>query len=134
MNYLLDTNTVIYFLNGKFKIKDKIKEVGLNNCAVSEITVAELFYGAEKSDFPDKNKKTINDFIEGITIIPMFDAIQIYGKEKARLSRLGKLISDLDLLIGSTAIANDMIMVTKNTSEFARLEGIKIEDWTKLQI
>ena len=133
MNYLLDTNTVIYFLNGKFKIKDKIKEVGLNNCAVSEITVAELFYGAEKSDFPDKNKKTINDFIEGITIIPMFDAIQIYGKEKARLSRLGKLISDLDLLIGSTAIANDMIMVTKNTSEFARLEGIKIEDWTKLQ-
>ncbi len=131
MIYLLDTNTIIYFLNGKFSIRDKIKEAGLNNCAVSEISVAELFYGAEKSNFPDKNKKTINDFIEEITIVPMFDAIQIYGKEKARLSKAGKLISDLDLLIGSTAIANDMIMVTKNTSEFARLEGIKIEDWTK---
>ncbi len=131
MKYLLDTNTVIYFLNGKFRIKDKIKEVGLSNCAISEITVAELFYGAEKSDFPDKNIKTINNLIENITIIPAFDAIQIYGKEKARLSKIGRLISDFDLLIGSTAIANELIIVTRNTSEFERLEGIKLEDWTK---
>jgi tRNA(fMet)-specific endonuclease VapC len=92
MKYLLDTNTIIYFLNGKFNIKDKIKKVGLSDCAISEITVAELFYGAEKSNFRDKNIETINNLIENITIIPAFDAIQIFGKEKARLSKIGQLI------------------------------------------
>jgi tRNA(fMet)-specific endonuclease VapC len=131
MDYLLDTNIVIYFLNGKFGIKDKIRKVGINKCTISEITIAELFYGAEKSDYPEDNLKIINEFIDDITIIPIFNSIQIFGKEKARLRKIGKIISDFDLLIGSTAIANDLLMVTHNTFEFERLDGIKLEDWSK---
>ena len=132
MEYLLDTNIVIYFLKGKYGIKDKIRNVGLNNCAISEITIAELFYGAEKSDYPEDNYRLINDFIDEITIIPIYNSIQIFGKEKARLHKLGKIISDFDLLIGSTAIANDLIMVTHNIKEFKRLEYIRLEDWANV--
>jgi len=131
MEYLIDTNIVIYFLKGKYYIKDKIRQIGLDKCTISEITLAELYYGAEKSDFPEDNIKIINDFIDDITIIPIFNSIQIFGKEKARLRKIGKIISDFDLLIGSTAIAYDLTMVTRNTSEFERLEGIDLLDWTK---
>ncbi|MBA7573812.1 tRNA(fMet)-specific endonuclease VapC [subsurface metagenome] len=131
MEYLIDTNIVIYFLKGKYGIRDKIREVGLDKCAISEITLAELYYGAEKSDYPDNNIKVINDFIDDITVLPIFNSIQIFGKEKARLRKVGKIISDFDLLIGTTAIAYDLTMVTRNTSEFERLEGINLLDWTK---
>jgi len=132
MQYLIDTNIVIYFLKGKFGIKDKIRKVGLDNCAISEITIAELFYGAEKSDYPEENIRIINEFNDEITIIPIFNSIQIFGKEKARLRKAGKIISDFDLLIGSTAIANDLIMVTHNIKEFERLNNIKLEDWANV--
>jgi len=55
----------------------------------------------------------------------------MYGKEKARLSTLGKNIGDFDLLIGSTAVENELIMVTENTSEFERIKNIKIQNWIK---
>ncbi len=131
MEYLLDTNIVIYFLKGKFGIKDKIRNVGLINCAISEITVAELYFGAEKSDFREDNYNTINEFIDEITIIPIFNSIKIFGREKARLRKIGKIISDFDLLIGSTAIANEFVMVTHNTSEFERLQDVILEDWAQ---
>jgi len=53
----------------------------------------------------------------------------LYGKEKARLRKAGTLISDLDLFIGCTAVENDLIMVTENTSEFGRISDIKIQNW-----
>lgn len=131
MKYLLDTNICIYFLKAKYNLIDKIEKVGLNNCAVSEITLAEMVFGAENSQNPTKNLQLLKNFSEQVTILPIFDAIHLYGKEKARLRKAGKIISDFDLLIGATAITNGLIMVTRNTKEFERLEGINIEDWTK---
>ena len=63
-------------------------------------------------------------------VIPIFSALDIYAKEKARLKIKGKILDDFDLLIGSTAIFNNLILVTKNVSDFERIEGISIEDWT----
>ena len=131
MKYLLDTNICIYLFKGKFNIAKKLIEVGLENCFISEITLAELVYGAENSSNPKKYKQLIDSLIETISIVPIFNAIQTYAKEKSRLRKQGLLISDFDFLIGATAIASDMIMVTQNIKEFKRLEGIKIEDWTK---
>jgi tRNA(fMet)-specific endonuclease VapC len=90
-----------------------------------------LVFGAEKSDNPKKNHKLIDNFINQLTILPIFDAIPNYGKEKARLQNMGKMISDFDLLIGCTAIENNLIMVTENINEFERIEKIKIENWVK---
>ena len=131
MKFLLDSNICIHFLRGKYNIIEKLNEVGIDNCAISEITLAELVFGAEKSDNPKKNHKLIEKFIGQLSILPIFDAIQTYGKEKARLQSEGKMISDFDLLIGCTSIENDLIMVTENIKEFDRIKGIKIENWVK---
>jgi tRNA(fMet)-specific endonuclease VapC len=131
MKYLLDSNICIHFLRGKYNIIEKLNDVGIDNCAISEITLAELVFGAEKSDNPKKNHKLIEKFIGQLSILPIFDAIRTYGKEKARLQSEGKMISDFDLLIGCTSIENDLIMVTENIKEFDRIKGIRIENWVK---
>ena len=129
MDYLLDTNICIHYFKGQFGLNDKIKEIGFQNFAISEITLAELIYGAEKSQQKGKNIKLVEDFAEKISVIPIFDSIRIYGKEKARLKTKGTIISDLDLFIGATAIVNNMTMDTRNVREFKRLKNIKIENW-----
>ena len=131
MKYLLDTNICIYLFKGLYSLNEKINTVGLENCAISEITYAELIYGAEKSDFPEKNFITIEKFTDQIAILPIFNAIHIFGKEKARLRSKGDIISDFDLLIGATAISNKMIMVTRNVKEFSKLKNIQIENWVE---
>ncbi|MGQ2984479.1 PIN domain-containing protein [Flavobacterium sp.] len=128
MKYLLDTNICIHFFRGKLNLDKKLKSVGFSNCAISEITLAELIYGAEYSANPEKNLELVDAFTKDIAIIPIINCIALYGKEKARLRKTGKMISDFDLLIGTAAISSDMIMVTENVAEFERIEGIKIEN------
>lgn len=129
MIYLLDTNICIHFFRGNFNLLEKIQIVKLNNCAISEITLAELVFGAENSSNPEKNLKLITAFSEQLNILPILSGIEFYAKEKVRLRKEGKMISDFDLLIGSTAVANDLIMVTENTKEFKRIANLKIENW-----
>ncbi len=131
MKYLLDSNICIHFFRGKFGIMDKLNEVGIENCAISEITLAELIFGAEKSTNPKKNHQIIDQFINQLAILPIFDAIPIYAKEKVRLQNLGRMISDFDLLIGCTSTENSLIMVTENVNEFERIKDIDIENWVK---
>ena len=133
MDYLLDTNICIHYFKGQFEIKEKIEQIGYENFAISEITLAELIYGAEKSQKKDKNIKVVENFAERITIIPIFESIRIYGKENARLKTTGTIISDLDLFIGATAIVNNMVLVTRNVREFERMKNIKIENWIDKQ-
>jgi tRNA(fMet)-specific endonuclease VapC len=128
--YLLDTNICVYFLNGQFNLKEKIREVGFENCVVSEITIAELKYGIAKSSKKEKNQQALDAFQSKIDILPIFPALDIYATEKVRLKTKGKILDEFDLLIGATAIHNNLILVTKNVSDFDRLDGIIIEDWT----
>ena len=109
----------------------KIEETGFGNLFISEITVAELKFGVEKSDHPDKNRPVINKLIDKFKQLPIYSALDIYAKEKARLRKEGTIVDDLDLLIGATAIVNDMVLVTNNEKHFSRLQNIKIENWTK---
>lgn len=128
---MLDTNICVHFFRGKFNLLEKVKYVGLQKCAISEITLAELVFGAENSPNPESNHELINDFSKQVTTLPIFNAINIYAKEKVRLRKNGEMISDFDLLIGATAIANHLIMVTENTNEFSRISEIDIESWIR---
>jgi tRNA(fMet)-specific endonuclease VapC len=128
--YLLDTNICAYFFNGQFSLIEKIREIGFENCVVSEITIAELKYGIAKSTKKKKNQHVLDTFQAKIEVLPIFPALDIYATEKARLKTKGKMLDDFDLLIGSTAIFNNLTLVTKNISDFNRLDGIVIEDWT----
>ncbi len=127
--YLLDTNIVIFLFKGKFGVAEKIRSVGLEQCFISEITVAELKYGAEKSNNPEFHRRAVAEFINDIQIIPIFDALDFFAKEKTRLEASGNRIDDFDLLIGATAVVNDFVLVTNNVAHLSRVQGIVIEDW-----
>ena len=126
---MLDTNVCIHFFRGKFNLIDKFEKIGLSDCAISEITLAELVFGAENSLTPQKNHVIIEEFSEQVTILPIYDSIYFYGKEKVRLRKLGTMISDFDLLIGCTAVEKGLIIVTENVREFKRISRIAIENW-----
>ena len=129
--YLLDTNICIYFIKGLYNLDKKIESSGSDNCFISEITVAELKFGVENSKHPDENRKVLDRFLEGIKIIPIFNSLDHYAKEKSRLKKTGKTIDDFDLLIGSTAVTNNLTVVTNNIKHFGRIKDIKIENWTE---
>lgn len=129
--YLLDTNICVYFLRKRFGVAQQIAAVGWRNCCISEITVAELLFGAEGSNDIEKNVRLVEDFCENIEVIPIADALRTYAREKVRLRRKGTPIEDLDLLIGSTAKANGYILVTENIRHLAKIEGVEIENWIK---
>ena len=130
--YLLDTNICIYFIKGLYELNKKIAEVGEHNCFISEMTVAELKFGIENSKTIEAMRIVVEAFISKFAIIPIFNSLDIYAKEKAKLRKQGLIIDDFDILIGSTAVANNMIMVTNNVTHLSRLDNITIEDWTKL--
>lgn len=130
--YLLDTNICIYFIKGQFELDRKIRETGEHNCFISEITVAELKYGVENSKKPEYLRTIVEAFIPKFFIIPIYSSLDIYAKEKARLKKLGLMIDDFDILIGATAVVNEMTMVTNNSNHLSRLKNIVLEDWTKL--
>ena len=129
-SYLLDTSTCVFFLRGQFDLESHIRQIGRENCFISEITVVELRYGAENSDHPSKAHKAVDLFISGLSIIPIFGSIRRYAKEKVRLRKAGKPMHDeFDLLIGVTAVENKLVLVTDNKKDFERLEDIEIENW-----
>lgn len=129
--YLLDTNICIYYLKGLYLLDEKIAKVKSENCFLCEITIAELKYGAENSAYPSRNRIVVNNFISGFKIIPIFSSLEIYASEKTRLRKSGSIIDEFDLLIGASAITNNLILVTNNVKHFKRMKGIQIEDWTK---
>lgn len=129
--YLIDTNICIYFIKGLYDLKSKFEKVDPENCYISEITLAELKFGVENSEKKEKNQKVLENFLTGVKVLPIFHCIDLYAKEKARLRKAGTPIDDFDLLIGVTSVAHNMIMVTNNTKEFKRINGIDLEDWTK---
>lgn len=131
--YLLDTNVCVCFLRNKFKVDQKVKAIGLENCAISEITVAELKYGEEYAKLKDGAKfkdQKLDELFEDITIYPIKDALDLYAKEKARLRINGTpQEDDFDLLIGCTAVVNQLVMVTENLKDFKNIQDIDIENW-----
>lgn len=129
IHYLLDTNICIHFMRLKYGVAKHIEEIGWEHCCISEITVAELFYGAERSDNVAKNRKLVESFCQDIEIIPIGTALKKYARNKAILCKQGTPIEDLDLFIGSTATANQLIMVTENVKHLQRIPDIQIENW-----
>ena len=131
--YLIDTDICVYFLKGKFGLIDKIDEVGLENCFISEITIIELTYGAYKSTNFAEHILDVAKIKHLFEVLPISDSIEKYAEEKVRLQRLGQLIPDFDLLIAATAATHNMTMVTRNEKHLARVDGVIIENWTKYE-
>jgi tRNA(fMet)-specific endonuclease VapC len=117
-------------MKGKFDLESKFDRIPADQIFVSEITLAELKFGVENSEYPDKNRTVLGNFLTGVQVLPIFHSLDLYAQEKARLRKAGTPIDDFDLLIGVTSITHGFVMVTNNTNHFSRIKGIKLEDWT----
>jgi tRNA(fMet)-specific endonuclease VapC len=133
MKYMLDTNICIYIIKKKSgNVLAKIKANRGNGLAISSITLAELWHGVEYSASREKNTIALIEFLAIVKIMSFDDkAAEEYGRVKADLQRRKCLIGPLDTLIAAHAKSNGMVIVTNNTKEFSRVEGLKVEDWTK---
>lgn len=129
MDYLLDTNICVYFIRSNTKINSMIEKVGVEHLFISEITIGELYYGAECSDRSEENYEAINTFCNYVSVLPASNTWHEFAKQKAYLRKKGTMIEDADIMIGATAIINNMILVTENTKHLGRLQNIKIENW-----
>lgn len=129
MNYLLDTNICVYFMRAKRNIAAKIAEIGIEHFFISEMTLGELLYGAQCSDRPSENLNAVHVFCQYVTIVPTAKIWNEFAIQKAFLRKKGQLIEDADIIIGATAVANDMVMVTENVKHIGRLNGIMVENW-----
>ncbi len=134
--FLLDTNICVHLLKNEYGIKDKIAEAGVESCFLSEITLAELLYGIENST-PEqrvKNRERFKRLLLLFTgrVLSIRDGLPVYAQQKARLRRVGRPVGEFDLLIGATAIAHNLILVTRNTRDFVNIETIRLENWIDL--
>ena len=130
-HYLLDSDVSINFIRGSVRILRRIEEIGMANFCLSEITVAELKYGAAKSNRPEENRNETDSFCAKFEIMSIYPVLDVFAYEKARLEKLGLRLDDFDLLIGSTAIHYNLVLVTNNVKHFERMQGLNIENWTK---
>lgn len=127
-NYLLDTTVCISIIRENAKVVNKVLSVGQDKCFVSEMSIAELFYGAAKSGRVE-HFLDVQLIRQSFEIIPIYSSLRIYGEIKAGLERAGKRIDEFDLLIASTALKGSMTLVSHNQKHFNRLPNLRLEDW-----
>lgn len=131
--YLLDTNICIYAINRKPElVLNRIKKELHKGIFISTLTIAELEYGVENSSRIESNRVALIKFLSVFNTLAFddFDPMH-YGRLKSKLKKIGNLIGPIDMLLAAQAISKELILVTNNTKEFERIEGLKIEDWTR---
>ena len=130
MTYLLDTNICIYIINEQpAQVLQRLIQAGRESLAISTVTVAELAFGVAKSTRADSRAK-LENFLSKFPILDWDqDAAWIYGNVRQALEAKGQRIGERDLLLACQALALDATMVTNNTREFERVEGLKLENW-----
>ena len=131
MKYMLDTNICIYAIKNKpEKVLNTLKEKMNDGICISAITLAELAHGVEKSAARDKNRAALLRFLSILTVLPFDDlAAAEYGAVCADLQRKGMPIGTMDMLIAAHAKTEGLILVTNNTREFERVQGLTLENW-----
>jgi tRNA(fMet)-specific endonuclease VapC len=129
--YLLDTNICIFLKNQKPKhVLDHLHKVIDQKLYISSITVAEMYFGVYNSQNIERNHVSLIEFLAPFKIIDFDDEdAKEFGRIRAKLKKEGKLIGPYDMQIAAQAIAKKLILVTNNTNEFMRVDGIKLEDW-----
>lgn len=133
MRFLLDTNICIYIIKQKPpQVIEKFKILKLSDVGVSSITVAELEYGAYKSQRVAQNRAALSQFLIPLEVLPFDEkATQTYGETRAELERRGIVIGAMDLLIASQAISLGLTLVTNNVRELSQIPSLILENWVE---
>ena len=132
MRYMLDTNICVFAIRKNTpNVLAALRAHAAEGIGISSIVASELWFGVEKSASA-KNAKALTQFLSPLEIAPYDEAAtQTYGRIRAALEVKGKTIGPLDTLIAAHALALDVTLVTNNSTEFRRVTGLRIVDWTK---
>jgi len=128
---MLDTNICIYIIKNKPEsVKKRFREFEIGELCISSITVSELMYGAYKSQQIERNLQALESFLMPFEIVDYDYVASIeYGKIRASLEKKGQVIGNMDMQIAGHALALDMTLVTNNTKEFVRIDGLNLDNW-----
>ncbi len=131
MLYLLDTNVCIRLINGTSNaVRRRLESTRQRDVTVCSVVKAELFYGAMRSRNPGQTLIRYREFLEPFESLPFDDEAAIaYGYIRADLATKGTPIGPNDLQIAALAVVNNLTLITHNTAEFERVEGLRLEDW-----
>jgi tRNA(fMet)-specific endonuclease VapC len=128
--YLLDTDTLIYFLKGNPAVVANFKAHMDIPKALSVITYGELVYGCHKSQRTTANLARIHRLAEIYPVIDVSRSVMdSFGDIKAQLSASGNTVDDFDILIGCTALALNYTVVTNNTRHYGKIHGLRVVNW-----
>jgi tRNA(fMet)-specific endonuclease VapC len=131
MAFLIDTNIIIYSMKGNDKVRENFIQNENIPKYISIITYAELLYGAKKSQNVERNIAKVYRIKELFPILPIdLPTIEIFSELKSKYDKKGIVIDDFDLLIASTALTNNQILVTNNEKHFGKIKELKIENWS----
>jgi tRNA(fMet)-specific endonuclease VapC len=132
LRYLLDTNIIIYVLKRRPVEVLSTFNANASRMAISSITLAELFHGAEKSSRVSENLATVEDFCSRLEVLPYGPkAAQHYGAIRAALEKFGQPIGVNDIHIAAQARSEGLVLVTNNMGEFARVPALEVENWVQ---
>lgn len=133
MQFLLDTNAVISLIGQKSEgLVSRVLESSEGTIGVSTVVVHELYFGAYKSQRVSFNLETLRLLLADFVFVEFeLEDARTSGEIRAALAAKGTPIGPYDVLIAGQAKARDLILVTNNVGEFGRVEGLRIEDWTK---
>ncbi len=131
MTYMLDTNICIYVMKQRpAAVLERFRQELDAGLCISSITLAELEFGMKNSSDPARNELALLRFLAPLSVLPFGAAAAAdYGEIRACLQRKGTPIGPLDMLIAGHARAEGLALVTNNTKEFARVPGLKLENW-----
>jgi len=131
MRFMLDTNIIAYAKNNRPEtVLKRLMQHSPEDYCISSITLAELEFGVYNSARPEQNQLALVTFLARIKVVPFdVDTAREYGIIRADLTRKSTLIGANDLLIAAHARALDVTLVTNNTREFERVDGLKLENW-----
>jgi tRNA(fMet)-specific endonuclease VapC len=127
--YLLDTCTCISMFRNEGRVRDTLLRIGTKYCYISEITVAELYFGLAKAEDKKRKLDDIREVQRLFRVIPAYASFKEYGEIRYSLEHTGQRVDQFDLLIGATALHHGLTLVTSNLKHFERMQGIKIENW-----
>lgn len=128
--YLLDTNTLIYFFKQQGHVAAHLKNVAAHQVFISSVVLFELEYGVLRSTRPELQRKGIDQALKAYGIVSLDDkAAKAAAWIKHTLEAAGTPIGHFDQLIAGTALAHDLTVITRNSREFGRVPGLRVENW-----
>lgn len=130
--FVLDSDTWIEYFHHRGGIDKHIAETPANQIFASEVSIAELTYGALHSKAVEKHLKEPREIEESFTVLPLGDWTRDYAEIRHTLACRGLTIGDFDIMIAVTARHFGLTMVTHNTKHFSKIPGLKCVDWVSM--